>query len=580
MRQASKPHHHRGWWPALVTAWAVLLGGCQLFVDDADREVYRLLANRQPKTIGYGSNVHVGGDKPPRALGWLDPAYDFVPSAVNDKDIPTAFLQPAAADLGVPTTQPSTGPAGEPQETQPARRTLGLSELLAYAFRHSREFQSAKEDLYVSALALTLERHLWTPQLSGQIGAEFADFGQVTDFDRAMEAVSELAMQQQLPFGGDFTARIINTWMRDLKEHITSSESGQVILEANLPLLRGAGPTAYESRYQAERDLIYEVRIFERFRQQLVVEVASEYFELLRYRSQVQNAALSRESFQDDVKRAEALFEFGKLSYLDVQRAQQEYLNADTQLINAHESYAAALDDFKILIGMPVEQPLGIVEEELPLPGFEVDLAVAITTALRHRLDLITLYDQIDDTRRGINIAANGLLPDFNLSASVTLDTDPLHLDSLSYNTERATWRGLATLEIPLDRKEERNTYRSALIGWRQALRAYDLARDQVKSNVRQAVRQIRLAQLIVRNAQLGIDLAKKRREAADFQLERGLIPNRDVVEAELALLNARNRHAQALSQLRRTILQFRLDTGTLRIDDQGRWLDLPIGVK
>jgi outer membrane protein TolC len=274
------------------------------------------------------------------------------------------------------------------------------------------------------------------------------------------------------------------------------------------------------------------------------------------------------------------LFEFGRLLYLDVQRAQQELLNSDTQVVNAQERYEAALDDFKILIGMPVEEPLELTEEEVSLPGFDVEAPVAIDTAIRHRLDLISLRDQVGDSRRGVAIASNGLLPALDLSGSVTLDSDPEHLSSLSYNTERATWRGAASLEIPLDRKEERNAYRSALIGWQQACRAYDLARDRVIADVRQALRRIRQAQLNLRNAELGVTLAKERREAAEYRVQLGKISNRDVVEAELALLNARDRLATARSSLRSTILEFRRDTGTLRIDDNGRWLDLPASDK
>jgi outer membrane protein TolC len=580
MRQAMKSPLNWRVWPVLMMACALVLGGCQWFIDDADRDIYSLLAQRQPQTIGYQTDTRIQPDRPARPMGLSDPAYDFVPSPIDDSDIPQGFLQPAEADLGVPSTQPSTQPAKALDDALaqagPAPRSMGLSELLAFAFRHAREFQTAKEDLYVAALDLTLERHLWTPIPSGQVSAEFADFGQVRDFDRAMEAVSELAVQQQLPYGGDVTARLVNTWMRDLGEHITTGESGQVILEANLPLLRGAGPSAYETRYQAERALIYQVRTFERFRQQFVVDIASQYYDLLRLRAQVDNAAMSRNSFASDVDRAQALFEGNRIIYLDVQRAQQEYLNADTQWITAKEAYEAALDDFKIRVGMPIDSTVEIIDEALPLPGFEVDLPVAVDTAVRHRLDLITLRDQINDARRGISIAGNNLLPDFNLTGSATMDTDPEHFNTFSYNTERTTWRGTATLEIPLDRKKERNDYRTALIAWRQACRAYDLARDTVKADVQQAVRRIRQAQLTVRNAELGIDVATKRREAAGYQFERGLIPNRDVVEAERDLLNARDQLALSESGLRRQILQFRLETGTLRINDQGRWLDLP----
>jgi hypothetical protein len=44
------------------------------------------------------------------------------------------------------------------------------------------------------------------------------------------------------------------------------------------------------------------------------------------------------------------------------------------------------------------------------------------------------------------------------------------------------------------------------------------------------------------------------------------------VVEAEDILLGARNKLAQAQASMRLSILEFRRDTGTLRINDEGRW--------
>jgi outer membrane protein TolC len=50
---------------------------------------------------------------------------------------------------------------------------------------------------------------------------------------------------------------------------------------------------------------------------------------------------------------------------------------------------------------------------------------------------------------------------------------------------------------------------------------------------------------------------------------------NRDVVDAETALLGARNRLAHAVAEYRNAILEFRRDTETLRVTDEGQ-LDQP----
>jgi outer membrane protein TolC len=72
----------------------------------------------------------------------------------------------------------------------------------------------------------------------------------------------------------------------------------------------------------------------------------------------------------------------------------------------------------------------------------------------------------------------------------------------------------------------------------------------------------------------MGMELAEDRRAYAEFAFREGLLSNRDVVEAENDLLNARNAYAAAQADLRVAILNFRRDTGTLRTDDEGNFLD------
>jgi outer membrane protein TolC len=218
--------------------------------------------------------------------------------------------------------------------------------------------------------------------------------------------------------------------------------------------------------------------------------------------------------------------------------------------------------------------------EELEADSLEASIRMpdvsekeAIRVALKYRLDLLNDLDRIDDTRRGVWIAQNNILPDLDAFGSVRLDTDSSKLDMLSYNTERTTWRAGLTLELPLDRKEERNALRSAVIAKQQAVRDYDEAKDTVRLQVRRAIRRVQLEDDSLRIQKRNRDLALSRRELAQLLFKEGKVGNRDIVEAEEALLLARNRLARAQASLRLAILEFRRDTGTLRIDDEGKWM-------
>ncbi len=584
-----------------------LVAGCKShIIDRTDRGVYRLIEDRQQAALGATTNTNIGPES--GQITDTGDMYDFTPHP-TDPDVPEAFRKPrqdnraaieTSSEPGAQATiqDPAFAPGevsqnAEAEEDAPAPLTesifteeelpqvtvFGLRDALAYSVRHGREVQDAKEDLYLAALDLTLERHLWTPQFVASIQTEFADYGQVRDFDRAMTAVSDAAVSQRLPYGGEVTARIINTLMRDLGENTTSGESGNFILSADIPLLRGAGKVAYESRYQAERDLIYAVRIYERFRRSFLVAVAAEYFALQGLKMAIYNNYVAYQSRLADWERADFRNRLGQSRDVEeASRARSSFRTAEADLVSAKEQYASALDRFKISIGMPVITLLDVIDQDADedakmlddlLP--DIDIMTAVDTAIRLRLDLLNDADQVDDSKRGVLVAKNRILPDLDARGSATMATDPEHLNSMSYNTERTTWRGGIELRLD-DRKRERNAYRASLIEMRKAERDYEQSVDTVRADVRRAVRRLE-QQRKVRDIQVfNVEENQVRLDANRAQYDLGIKDNRDVVDAEKDLLDARNSLARAIAAYRNAILEFRRDTETLRVTDDGQW--------
>lgn len=467
-----------------------------------------------------------------------------------------------------------------------ARATVfGLPDAINYAIRNGRDLQSAKEDLYRAALDLTLERHLWTPQFVAEVRSTFTDFEREADLDQTMEYIADLSVTQRLPFGGDITARVVDTLVRDVNEHATLGESGQAILEADIPLLRGAGRVAYESRYAAERELVYAVRIYERFRREFIVSIATDYFTLQELRAAISNTFASYKSRYEAWERADFIDQKGQSrTIFDAPRAKSILRQAEASLVSAKENYAFALDRFKVRVGMPVDEPLDVVDQALDDYAAQLDLLLpqvrevdAIRVAYKYRLDLLNRADAIDDARRGVVNARNAILPDLDLTGDVTGNSNPDHLSTTTYGSERTAWRAGLTLRMD-DRKAERNAFRASLINERRAERDFEQFRDDVSTEVRRALRRVAQQEKLRAIQSLNVEENEQRLEAARAQFYLGKTTNQDVVDAETDLLDARNDLARAISQYRVAILELRLQTGTLRVGDDGRWnFDSPI---
>src|SRR5205085_1317295 len=187
---------------------------------------------------------------------------------------------------------------------------------------------------------------------------------------------------------------------------------------------------------------------------------------------------------------SQALYDAGRTKFIDVQRARQSELGALNDLIDAQERYQTALDTFKILLGMPIDADLEIIPVELDVrvPKAQVDEVIGIAT--KYRLDLQTARDQVEDARRNVANAKNGLLPDLRFTADGTT-RNPLETSTPHINARESTYSAGLQLDLPIDRVAERNLYRRSLINLQRAERSYEELKDRISIAARDALRAI-----------------------------------------------------------------------------------------
>jgi outer membrane protein TolC len=337
---------------------------------------------------------------------------------------------------------------------------------------------------------------------------------------------------------------------------------------------------AYESRYVAERQLIYAVRSYERFRRTFLVGVAGAYFDAQNLKQTVRNTQKSYLTRVEQYERAEFIERMGRSdSVLDTFRAESSLRRAESGLAQATERYQSAMDQFKILIGMPVAEELNVIDQAEDVASDSLDdlltdvpLEEAIDTALHYRLDLLNDADRVDDARRGVVIAKNQVLPDLDFRGQLISRSDPNHLSATTFSTDRTFWQAGLQLRVD-DRRTEINQYRESMIFLRRAQRGHDQFRDEVRADVRRAVRRIAQTAAIREIEEQNALQNAERLEAAKVQFELGRADNLDVVNAEDELLDARNTAAAAVAAYRVSILAYRRDTGTLRVAEDGSWI-------
>lgn len=467
---------------------------------------------------------------------------------------------------------PRDTPAPE-EGTEPAIEVpdpLTLSDAIRIATENNRDYQSRRETLFLAALDLGLTRRdFLRPVFDGSVNWQLTDGSELDSSDVTA-----------LTIGGDYllytggTLRADGTVVMRHDAAVPGADqetNGSVTFALEQPLLQGAGHSiAFETLTQGERDLLYAARDFELYRLEFVVTITDDYYRLLSQERQLENTRKNIERQNFAYEQAQALFSIGRGDKLSVFRAEQSLFSAQNQLLTDEQAYRVAIDRFKIELGLPTSVEFD-VEDELPTVNeLVVDLRAAVEAALHNRLDVRTERERVEDQERRVRIAKNALMPNFDLTASYTKNTDAeTSLAGLDFIEEIAAV-GL-NLEIPFDRKPQRNAYRDSLVTLDQVRRNRDRFEDEVVLEVRNLIGALdqRRAQIEIGTRE--IESLKLSAEKAQLEVEQGTVTNRDLTEAIDDLTQAENQQLERIVDHEIARLTLLRQLGLLFVDASGR---------
>jgi outer membrane protein TolC len=503
--------------------------------------------------------------------------------------------QATQINFTLPNTYETNDFLGEAALTEIGAGVLSLEKALEFAVKYGRAYQERKESLYLSALSLSLARHQYTPIFAAGDASTYT----VTTTPRIVinsqnelvvlnDHFTETRLYQNTGFFGvdwlirdigRITAAFTTDFIRYVSGDPRAAVDSQLAATFTRPLLRDSGfKTDIENLTQSERDLLYALRDFVRFRKDFTVQVASAYYGVLGNRDAVRNSFLNFQSSRKAGDRTRDLAAEGRTTQTDLGRIEQQELSAETAWVNAIRTYQRALDDFKIQIGIAVEARIVLDDkelEQLKVHHPKINVNDAIRIALAARLDYQNVRDRQDDSSRKVALAADQLKPQLDFVANGALNS-PVKSHGFTFpEIANYDWSVGANLDLPLERKAERNAYRSTLIAQEQARRNTDLQRDQIESQIRDSWRSLEQAKRNYEINEIGVKLAERRVEEQELLAEFGRAKALDQVDAQNALVSSKDQLTQALVTHTIARLQFWDNMGILYIKDDGQWEEM-----
>jgi outer membrane protein TolC len=459
-------------------------------------------------------------------------------------------------------------------KTIPVDGILTLQQAVSIATAHNRQYQLEKEILYAKALDLRLARHQFEPILFGATSAEYIKA-------RGGEAIEENAsfgVQRMFATGATIGANITLSWIDIISGSGEGGLSQIFTFVASQPLLRGSDPNVVlENLTQAERDTLYQVRLFNRFRKAFVVQIITSYYQVLQAWDAVQNAQSNYDTLTGVYELTEKLANAGRLPLYELDQARQDMLRASDDCLATQKLYEQDLDEFKIVLSLPTEAKFALDASELQtLRAFELPMPVfseteAIETALARRLDFANTADAIDDAQRKIIVALDNLRPDLRLTGATQQKNSGVS-DPLTLRKARSTSSVGPQMDLNLDKLAAENDYRSALLIVQQQRREYEKMQDTVVLEVRKAYRDLTEAADRYKVQSEALSLARQRFNNTISLLGYNRANTRDVLDARKDLYDAQNAATAAMVSYAVAMLDFYRDVEILQVRPDGMW--------
>jgi outer membrane protein TolC len=566
-----------------LAAAVALCGGCTLkqYAHQADSAAYRAVAGGQVASLGRSEPFDVNYSPYATSAGTEDEHHEI---SIGSRVVPL----------------------GGDSELVP----LTATECLLVAFRNSRDLQDRKEDVYSRALELANLRRGWDVPLfagavSGEISHEtdenvpvvqnfevpdpsdppntktYTRLDNDTQEESSASAGLEASLTQRFVNGGELILAATLDWALDLipAPGADRNNSAVTVLKANFtqPLLRGAWRgLAYEPQYRLERDFLFAVYDYARFRETFAATVYSGYYAVLTQRDQLENARMSIERQKTTLAVTKVQVEGGMLSRVDEDRAEQALLSAQISYEQSVQSYNNALDRYKIVLGLPVEARVDVdypaALNELKTVGprpVGLDESQAVAVALATRPDVLTQEADVRDAARDVEIAADNFLPQVDVELGISAQNDgPRDFQNVRFDRNQRVAR--LTFDYQLDQTDNRDDYRLSMIAFDRSRRDLSRFLDNVVLDVRSAYRQLVQSKETYELNERSVEIATRRHRLAQLQQKEGELSPVDVLDAESDLLNAENGRTSALVSYNNTRMAFLADLGFLAVDEEG----------
>lgn len=310
-------------------------------------------------------------------------------------------------------------------------------------------------------------------------------------------------------------------------------------LTASLPIFTGGKLSG--TIKQAKANYQYNEVGVQRTYNEMRSTVTNGYFNMLQADNMQKLSAESVTRLEDHLKNVQAQYDVGVVAKVDVLRSQVELANAKQTLIQAENSYQVAEANMNKIVGLPMDTNLKL-DNLLVYNAYDKNMDDCLAYAAEHRPELMQAKYGVDAAKGALMVARSGHMPQVAATASQAWS------DTNWPGDENGKWAvGIGVEMNVFDTGVTLSKIHGAEADLKKAEETYRDTVDGVNLDVRSNYLGLREAEKRISTTKLAVEQADEDYRIAQLRYMSGVGTNTDVLDAQVALTQAKTNYTQAL---------------------------------
>ena len=326
-------------------------------------------------------------------------------------------------------------------------------------------------------------------------------------------------------------------WTGEYWKNIGNNHSNG--LTASLPIFTGGKLKG--TIKQAKANYQYNEVGVQRTYNEMRSTVTDGYFNMLQADNIQKLSAESVNRLEDHLKNVQAQYDVGVVAKVDVLSSQVELANAKQTLIQAENSYQVAEANMNKIVGLPMDTNLKL-DNLLVYNAYDKNMDDCLAYAAEHRPELMQAKYNVDAAKGALMVARSGHMPQVAASASQSWS------DSNWPGDEKGNWGvGVNVSMNVFDTGVTLSKIHGAEADLKKAEETYRNTVDSVNLDVRSNYLGLREAEKRISTTKLAVEQADEDYRIAQLRYMSGVGTNTDVLDAQVALTQAKTNYTKAL---------------------------------